>query len=561
MVSSFSFDRTLLRRPARCLSLRYGTLLVKATYQTRIETGPASSGALSAYAQLYGRAERRLFAAGAAGEPFMALKRGYLVQHGISSRLFNSVKVSLEGKVKAVQATQKVRIDDLKRRIAKAEKTLAKLEKKGLRFQAHHKRRRLETLRHSLRVLEADRQAGLVRLCFGSRRLWRKQYDLEAGGYATHEAWLADWRDARSDEFFVLGSKDETAGCQLCVAVTADDGSLTLRLRMPDSLVGEHGKYVAITGLRFAYGHEEVLAALASNADYAVCRRERGEKSARATDLGQAISYRFKRDAKGWRVFVTTETVEVPVVTDRKRGAIGVEVNAVHLAACETDACGNYVNAFRVPLVTYGKSRHQAEALIGDAVARVVEYARRAGKPIVIERLDLRQKKAALEGKSRKYGRMLSSFSYGKTLARLLSRGRRQGVEICQANPAFSSVIGRVKFMDRYGLNVHQAAALVLARRLLGCSERIPRRWVAPVGNGGHVAFRVPARKRVKHVWTYWGAISGQLRPALAAQHRLGKCRDGPNPIRAFVWAAARGDCLGGDPFGVPGWESRAEPP
>ena len=50
----------------------------------------------------------------------------------------------------------------------------------------------------------------------------------------------------------------------------------------------------------------------------------------------------------------------------------------------ETDTSGNYVNAWRVPLVRYGKSRHQAEAIIGDAVARVVEYARSVGKPIVI---------------------------------------------------------------------------------------------------------------------------------------------------------------------------------
>ena len=259
-------------------------------------------------------------------------------------------------------------------------------------------------------------------------------------------------------------------------------------------------------------------------------------------------------------MFVTTETVDVAVVTDRKRGAIGVDLNADHLAVCETDASGNPVHALRVPLVTYGKTRHQAEALIGDAVARVVEHARRVGKPIVLERLDFRQKKAALEGQSRRYSRMLSSFSYGKALACFLSRGHRQGVEMCQANPAFSSVLGRVKFTERYGLSVHQGAALVLARRMLGCSERIPRRWVAPVGNGVHVAFHVPVRKRVKHVWAYWGAISGQLRPALAAQHRLGKSRDGPNPIRAFVRAAARGDGLGGDPFGVPGCDSRAEP-
>ena len=43
----------------------------------------------------------------------------------------------------------------------------------------------------------------------------------------------------------------------------------------------------------------QVLAALASNTDYAVYRRrEHGEKAARATELGQAISYRFKRDGR-----------------------------------------------------------------------------------------------------------------------------------------------------------------------------------------------------------------------------------------------------------------------
>ena len=117
-------------------------------------------------------------------------------------------------------------------------------------------------------------------------------------------------------------------------------------------------------------------------------------------------------------------------------------------------------------------------------------------------------------------------------------------MEVHQVNPAFSSVIGRVKFMQRYGLTVHQAAAMVLARRLLGCSERIPRRRVAPAGNGVYVAFVafvVPARKRVKHVWTYWGAISRQLRSALAAQHRLGKVIGRPDPVQAGPWASARG--------------------
>ena len=490
---------------------------------------------------LYGQVERKLFAEVAAGRSAAPLKRDYIREHGIPARLFSAVRVSLEGKVSAVRAAQRLRVDSLERRIAPGERQVAKAEEQGRWQQVHQKRRRLANLRHRLVGLEGDIAAGRVRLCFGSKRLWRKQHHLEQNGYASHAEWQQDWRDARSNEFFVLGSRDETSGCQLCVASIADDGSLTLRLRMPDCLAEQHGKYLVIPHVRFAYGHGQVLAALGSNADYAAYRREHGEKAARATELGQAISYRFKRDGKGWRVFVSTQMMDVPVVTDRRRGAIGVDLNADHFAVADTDASGNCINAWRVPLVTYGKNTNQAEALIGDAVASVVRYAREAGKPIVIERLDFRQKKAALEGESRKYSRMLSSFSYGKIKAYFISRGYREGVEVHQVNPAFSSMIGRVKFMERYGLSVHQAAALVLARRSLGCSERIPRRWVCPIGNGVQVAFTVPVRKRVKHVWTYWGAVSGQLRPALAAQHRLGKRRRGPNPVQAVVRGQTRG--------------------
>ena len=511
------------------------------SYQTRVAAyegidRAVGDAALSAYAALYGKVQHKLFAVVAAGGSAVSKKSEYIDKHGIPARMFNAVRITLDGKVSAVRESQLLQLDSRRRRVSRAEKQVLEAEQGCQWRQVHGKRRRLANLKFRLSGLEADLAAGRVRLCFGSKKLWRKQYDLKANGYASREAWLEDWRDVRSNEFFVLGSRDETAGCQLCVASIADDGTLTLRLRMPDCLAGRHGKYLVVPNVRFASGHDVVLAALGSNTEYAVYRREHGEKAARATTLGQAISYRFKRDAKGWRVFATTELPEVEVTTDRRRGAVGVDLNVDHLAVAETDASGNYVKAWRVPLVTYGKSHHQAEALIGDAVSGVVGYARGVGKPLVIERLDFRQKKAVLEGESRKYARMLSSFSYGKVKAYFLSSGYREGVEIVEVNPAYSSVVGRVKFMERYGQTVHQAAALVLARRYLGCSERIPRRWVCPIGNGVQVAFTVPVRKRVKHVWTYWGAIAGQLRPALAAQHR----RERSHPVRAVVGGKTR---------------------
>ena len=510
-----------------------------ATYQTRVRNysgveRAAGDAALSAYAELYGQVQRKLFAEVSAGRSSASLKNEYLGRFGIPARMFNGVRISLEGKVASVKEQQKLRSDSLVRQIASAERVIAEVARRGRRDQVHQKSRRLAGLESERAKLQEDMAAGRVRLCFGSKRLWRKQHNLAENGYTSHEEWLSDWRDARSDEFFVLGSRDETAGCQLCVASVADDGTLTLRLRMPDCLAAQHGKYLMIQGVRFAYGQEQLLAALGSNADYAGYRREHGEKAARATGLGQAICYRFKRDEKGWRVFATTNIMDVPVVTEKGRGIIGVDLNADHLAVCEADALGNPVNSFSVPLVTYGKARHQAEAIIGDAVADVVEYAREEGKPIVIERLDFRQKKAALEGESRRYSRMLSSFSYGKVKAYFLSRGYREGVEVHQVNPAFSSG-------DRPG-EVHGA---LRAERAPGCRPgagpslaRLFRAHpasagVSRAGNGVQVAFAVPARKRVKHVWTLWGVISGQLRPALAAQHRLGKRVRGPNPVRA----------------------------
>ena len=87
-----------------------------------------------------------------------------------------------------------------------------------------------------------------------------------------------------------------------------------------------------------------------------------------------------------------------------------------------THRSGNYFNAFSVPLVTCDKSQYQAEAIIGDAVVGVVAYAHEAGKPIVIEKLDSRRKKVALDVQSPRYSRMLYTFSYGKIKGYFLSR-------------------------------------------------------------------------------------------------------------------------------------------
>ena len=189
-----------------------------ATYQTRIsDYGDMDrlegDAALSAYAELCGKVQRKLFAAVAAERSAASLKSEYISEHGIPARMFNAVRVSLEGKASAVRAAQRLRVDGLERRIAQAEQQVAKAEEQGRWQQVHQKRRRLANLKSKLAVLQADIAAGRVRLCLGSKKLWRKQHHLKQNGYHSHEEWQRDWRDARSNEFFVLGSRDETSGC------------------------------------------------------------------------------------------------------------------------------------------------------------------------------------------------------------------------------------------------------------------------------------------------------------------------------------------------------------
>ena len=219
------------------------------TYEDRIDSfeeleSEKGISALSAYAELYGRLERELFGRYCAGVSLPSLKSEYLLAHRIPARMFNGLRILLEGKISAAREGQSRQLESLGRRISRAEKQIAGALERGKLDVVHHKKRRLENLCHRLDALRADVVAGRVRVCFGSKRLWRKQYALEANGYSSHEEWKRDWREARSDEFFVLGSKDETSGCQLCVATVQDDGKLTLRLRLPDALAAEHGKYL-----------------------------------------------------------------------------------------------------------------------------------------------------------------------------------------------------------------------------------------------------------------------------------------------------------------------------
>jgi IS605 OrfB family transposase len=417
--------------------------MMQRTYETRLPADPDRDALLGAYAELYGRVQRTLFARLCAGEPLAALKRVFLVRFGLTGRQFNALAAEVQGQIASITHRRSGLIATLERRIVRARKVLTKLPRGTAKY--HQKRRRLGILEQRLTALRADAASGRVRLCFGSRKLFRRQFALTENGYASHDKWRRDWRAARSSQFFVLGSKDETAGCQGCVATVETDGSMTLRLRLPNALAAR-GKHVLLPGLRFRYGHDAVVAAI-------------GRTLSPNTEDRQAIAWRFVRDRRGWRVLAT---VSVPPGERRSVDGIGV----------------------------------------------VVAYALERRKPIAAERLDFEKKKAEREQRDARYARMLSDFAYATFHAMLSARCYDAGIALTRVNPAYTSAIGAYKFADRYGLSRHQAAACSIGRRGMRLAERANRRMGAqvafplPVRNRGkHVwAFwREVARRAAAH--------------------------------------------------------------
>jgi IS605 OrfB family transposase len=469
------------------------------TYQTRVFVTPEQDKMLREYAVRFGRVERTLYGDLQKGEDANRLKADYLVRFAITARQFNAARVQLQGKVEAIRQLLPVQVANLQTRIDKAKKIVARLRKRmpGSN-RLHQKRRRLAGLELRWEQLEAERKGGQIHLCFGSKKLFHSQFHLEENGFQSHTEWKQAWSEARSSQFFVLGSKDETAGCQGCVATRNPDGSYDLRVRLPNAA---REKHLVIAGVRFAYGQEQVEESLASS---------------------RALSYRFLRDGKGWRVFVSTERSPGKRISDRRLGAIGIDINREQLVLAELDRFGNFMGGEGIGCVTYGKRRAQAKAILGDAVKQAMAAAIRSRKPIVVERLEFAKRKSTLENEGRGRARMLSSFAYQQTLQYLKAAGFRAGVEVISVDSAYTSTIGAVNYAARLGISIHQGAAIAIARRSLGLSER-PAVRVAqlPTRRGGHVTLPLPARNRSKHVWSLWSKVSRRIRAALAAPVQL----------------------------------------
>jgi hypothetical protein len=367
------------------------------TIHTRLRLDLATGAILGLYAERFGCDLRRLNVLLSKGISLTKAKRQF-VEEGLTARQFNGVASALRGMRASRKSSLEREIRTKTRRARAIEKRLRLAPSRGGYTPgiAHQKKRVLARLKEFLKQAR-DRKPPIT---FGGRKLWKAQHHLEENGFASLAEWRKAWRDARSGEFFLIGSKDEAFGNQSC---QWDPRDHCLRVRLPDLL----GGVLTIPGVSFPY---------------------QGELLERAVLSGIAVSYRFVRKSKGWYLYASTQAAVGELCTNRSWGVLGVDVGPDSVAAVETDRAGNPVARRTFDLPLYHKTRTQARAMIGEIAALLGAWAVRSGKPVALEELDFEGKKAELRERGKGYARMLSSFAFGALSEAIHSRGARMGV-------------------------------------------------------------------------------------------------------------------------------------
>jgi IS605 OrfB family transposase len=259
------------------------------------------------------------------------------------------------------------------------------------------------------------------------------------------------------------------------------------------------------------------------------------------------------------------------------RPVLGVDVNGDHLACALTTPDGNPLAShfkptrtgamrsnvpvstvwptasgsgfWTIPMPLDGPTDAQRAAVMGDAVKQVMELAEAHGARLAIERLDFRKRKheMLLTPGSARRNRALSAFPYALLHTLLTRAAARAGVAVQEINPAYTSVVGRIKVAPTRGVSTHQGAALTIARRALEHTEHYQPKH----GRGSDGTALAAAEQDSGTSWAVWGKIHRLLRRQDAqawlrrgerrAERPQGHHASLPNGGGAITWSGGDG--------------------
>ncbi|MFP3987465.1 transposase [Streptomyces sp. E11-3] len=327
--------------------------------------------------------------------------------------------------------------------------------------------RRLHVLEDRLQPVRADREAGVVHVVRGGKRLLNTRRHLDAA-QLTEPEWRQRWQAGR--RFLQADGESGKRYGNETIRVT-DDGEVSLKLPAPLAHLANapHGRYVLAARVSFAH---------------------RGEQWADRVTANRAVAYRVHEDTARGRWYLTASWTNplvptVPLEAARANGLVGVDTNADHLAAWRLDVHGNPVGEpLRFGYGLSGAADHR-DAQVRHALIRLLHWAQRHGLAIAVEDLDFTTEKTREKhGRRKRFRKLISGMPVARLRARLVAMAAKLGIPIVAVDAAYTSKWGAQHWQKpltsrNRKTTRHDAAAVAIGRRALG--HPIRRRTAPPL--------------------------------------------------------------------------------
>ena len=318
-------------------------------------------------------------------------------------------------------------------------------------------------------------------VCFGSKKLARGRLT-QKSYHANLERWQKDWAAARYGKMTISGRKDAKSGN---FVFRYHPETHTLTFKAIDQCV------IRLADVVFPYGQDHVNRAIQTQMNLKDKKK-----------YGKPIGWSLEDHGAYYIVKCLIDVPATPYLnTSTSTGMIGVDLNVNHIAVANVNDIGQCVDAFTLPFNLEGKTSGQARKIIEAEVIALVDYAVKHHKPLAIEKLDTTRSKVSRPYGHKTANRRMSQFAYQKMILAIRSRAEKMGVAVYAVNPAYTSQIGKMKYMKRLGVSIHMAAAYVIARRAMGFKEKLPPMLYS----------LVPEQKQGLHHWAQWAYMTRTL--------------------------------------------------
>jgi IS605 OrfB family transposase len=294
---------------------------------------------------------------------------------------------------------------------------------------------------------------------FGGKRLFEKLCKNHLSGEA-RERLKKRWRELRQGTLISIGSK-------------SDKGN---RLTRFEDLNGQICLRITTGNREFIYA--KVLREPSNSKDKWIIFMAMLLESWQTKNY---FAYTVELKLRNGEVYgsVSFEIPTPEVKYTKESGVIAIDTNAspIHLAIAEVSKTGELLSYQTISLHhLLGLSQNSKDHHEWILAHQIVDIAIQKGKAIAVENLKKLKKGMRGDGKA-KLRKILYQWNAKKFLQKLKRVAMLNGVEVVEVNPAYTSVIGMLKYAPQLSIDKDVAGAYVIGRRALGFKEDMPENY------------------------------------------------------------------------------------